>query len=82
MSNILLQFVFILAILPEALVTNCVKCSEVQKKQAGKILTFVLLNYRKEWDQLITKYDPEGIYRKQYEIDDDYDYSELDSAKK
>ncbi|EFA07564.2 chemosensory protein 5 isoform X1 [Tribolium castaneum] len=69
-------------ILPDALVTNCSKCSEVQKKQAGKILTFVLLNYRNEWNQLVAKYDPDGIYRKQYEIDDDYDYSELDSAKK
>ncbi|XP_063908509.1 ejaculatory bulb-specific protein 3-like [Zophobas morio] len=69
-------------LLPDALATDCSKCSEVQKKQAGKVLTFVLLNYRKEWDQLIAKYDPDGIYRKKYEIDEDYDYSELDEAKK
>jgi hypothetical protein len=64
------------------LATDCAKCSAGQKKQAGKVLTFILLNYRKEWDQLIAKYDPEGNYRKQYEIDDDYDYSQLDDAAK
>ncbi|RZC33498.1 chemosensory protein [Asbolus verrucosus] len=69
-------------ILPDALATDCAKCSEVQKKQAGKVLYFILLNHRNEWNQLIDKYDPTGIYRKKYEIDEDYDYSELDAARK
>jgi hypothetical protein len=72
----------VLALLPDALVSDCAKCSDLQKKQAGKVLTFVLLNYRKEWDQLVAKYDPDGHYRAKYEIDEDYDYSQLDDAKK
>nr|AWT23363.1 CSP2 [Hycleus phaleratus] len=66
---------------PDALATDCVKCTEIQKKQAGKVFSFLLQNYRNEWNMLLDKYDPEGNFRTKYAIDDDYDYSDLDSAK-
>lgn len=67
---------------PDAVATNCSKCNDFQKKNAGKVLTFVLLNYRNEWDQLVDKYDQDGNFRKIWEGNGEDDYSDLDEAKK
>nr|UYB94428.1 chemosensory protein 4 [Lytta caraganae] len=66
---------------PDALASDCAKCTEIQKVQAGKVFTHLLQNYRTEWDLLLEKYDPEGNFRKKYAIEEDYDYSDLDAAK-
>ncbi|CAH0550182.1 unnamed protein product [Brassicogethes aeneus] len=67
--------------IPDALNSECSKCSEIQKKQAGKVFTNLLLHHRDYWNQLIDKYDPNGIYKTKYEVDnEDYDYSQLDDA--
>lgn len=61
--------------MPEALSTECAKCSDAQKKLAGKVLSHLLQNHRDFWDALIAKYDPEGNFRKKYGLDDnDEDY--------
>lgn len=62
--------------------TECSKCSDVQKKQSGKVLTYVLQYYRPEWDKLLAKYDPEGVYRKKYDLtdkdDEEFEYYDDD----
>lgn len=62
------------AYLPDALATECAKCSEVQKKQAGKVFSHLLQNHRQYFDELLAKYDPDGNFRKKYHVDEDVDY--------
>ena len=66
--------------LPDALSTDCAKCSEVQKRQGGKVLTHVLQNYRDDWNELIELYDPQGIFREKYGYEKDDE--EGDDAKR
>ncbi|XP_013105100.2 ejaculatory bulb-specific protein 3-like isoform X1 [Stomoxys calcitrans] len=53
--------------LPDALQTECSKCSDVQKKTADKVIKFIRENKKDEWKELIEKYDPEHKYEKRYE---------------
>ncbi|XP_047000153.1 ejaculatory bulb-specific protein 3-like [Schistocerca americana] len=64
------------AAIPDALQTECSKCSAVQKKQAGRVMAWILENKRNYWDELIAKYDPEGNFRKKYGYDEDDDEEE------
>ncbi|KAH0550299.1 allergen Tha p 1-like [Cotesia glomerata] len=53
--------------LPDALATNCDKCTAAQKEKSEKIIRF-LVNQRKDlWDQLAAKYDPKDEYRQKYQ---------------
>ncbi|XP_073972917.1 allergen Tha p 1-like [Rhodnius prolixus] len=63
--------------IPEALETECAKCTDAQKRFAGKVMSFLLLNKRNYWNQLLGKYDPNGKFRKKYEEAtlEDEDYS-------
>ncbi|KAK9498834.1 hypothetical protein O3M35_003390 [Rhynocoris fuscipes] len=65
--------------LPDALETECSKCTDAQKKIAGKVMSFLLQNRRNYWNELLAKYDPEGKFRKKYEqsSEDNTDYSEF-----
>nr|USF20783.1 chemosensory protein [Lasioderma serricorne] len=65
--------------LPEALATDCAKCSDAQKKFAGKVFTHLLQNHRDFWNALLAKYDPEGNFRKKYEGENE-DYSDYDES--
>nr|ALR72523.1 chemosensory protein 9 [Colaphellus bowringi] len=72
---------FLKDIVPDAIATECSKCNNIQKKQAGLILQHLLLHYRPLFLELCDKYDPTGKARKQYGIDtneaDEYeDYDE------
>ncbi|PSN33545.1 hypothetical protein C0J52_25412 [Blattella germanica] len=58
-------------VIPEALVTECAKCSDIQKKQAGKVMAFVQLKHPDMWEQVLDKYDPEGNFRKKYGYNED-----------
>nr|AGZ04917.1 chemosensory protein 7 [Sogatella furcifera] len=53
-------------LLPEALKTECLKCSEVQRRQGAKVMGFIIKNKRPYWDLLLAKYDPQGIFRAKY----------------
>ncbi|KRT85071.1 hypothetical protein AMK59_2663 [Oryctes borbonicus] len=53
-------------VLPDALQTNCSKCSEKQRTGAREILTHLINNEPEIWNELEEKYDPDGIYRGQY----------------
>ena len=62
---------FFSELIPDALLTECAKCSEIQKKQAGKVMSYIQLYHPDMWEQVLNKYDPEGTYRKKYGVDDD-----------
>ncbi|XP_055374405.1 ejaculatory bulb-specific protein 3 [Condylostylus longicornis] len=56
-------------VLPDALKTECSKCSERQKQGVERVLKFLIDNKQVEWKDLSAKYDPEGIYVKKYEAE-------------
>jgi len=57
--------------IPDALLTECIKCSEIQKKNAGHVMAFIQLYHPDMWEAILNKYDPEGTFRKKYGVDDD-----------
>lgn len=59
-----------LGIIPDAIQTECAKCSEQQRRQAGKVLAH-LLTYKPEyWKMLVQKFDPNNVYLRKYMTDD------------
>ncbi|CAB3370580.1 Hypothetical predicted protein [Cloeon dipterum] len=60
-------------IIPEALKSDCARCTERQKVQAGKVIIYLLENRPEWWKELIEKYDPDGTVRKRYEYEMDID---------
>jgi hypothetical protein len=53
--------------LPDALETDCSKCSEKQKSVSTKVIHFLIDNKKEDWEKLEAKYDPSGAYRIKYE---------------
>lgn len=53
-------------LLPDALRTNCEKCTERQRNGTDRVLRFIVQNKKAEWEELRQKYDPENIYVPQY----------------
>lgn len=49
-------------VLPDALQTNCEKCSERQRQGTDRVIRYLIENKPKQWDELHSKYDPEGVY--------------------
>ncbi|EDV57109.1 ejaculatory bulb-specific protein 3 [Drosophila erecta] len=54
-------------LLPDALQSDCSKCTDVQRKNSEKVITFLRVNKPGEWKLLLNKYDPKGIYRARHE---------------
>ncbi|EDV99794.1 GH12519 [Drosophila grimshawi] len=54
-------------ILPDAMMTDCVKCTEKQKYGAEKVTRHLIDNRPNDWERLEKIYDPEGSYRIKYE---------------
>ena len=52
---------------PDALLTECAKCSEKQKNGTRKVLKHLMDKEPEMYKALEEKYDPEGTYRKKYE---------------
>nr|AIX97048.1 chemosensory protein 7 [Dastarcus helophoroides] len=52
--------------IPDALLTECAKCSALQKKHGEKVLRFMYKNRRDAWDSLLKVYDPESKYQSSY----------------
>nr|UTN00841.1 chemosensory protein [Semanotus bifasciatus] len=52
--------------LPDALETDCSKCSEKQKAGIRKIVKHMTTHKREWWNELVQKYDPDGKYRAKY----------------
>ncbi|XP_052865509.1 ejaculatory bulb-specific protein 3-like [Anopheles cruzii] len=53
-------------ILPEALQTNCAKCSEKQRAGAVRVINYMIDNRKEQWEALQKKYDPENLYVEKY----------------
>ncbi|EDX08649.1 ejaculatory bulb-specific protein 3 [Drosophila simulans] len=54
-------------LLPDALHSDCSKCTEVQRKNSQKVINYLRANKAGEWKLLLKKYDPQGIYRAKHE---------------
>ncbi|TMW50108.1 hypothetical protein DOY81_004809 [Sarcophaga bullata] len=52
--------------LPDAIATNCAKCTERQKYGSDKVTHFLIDNRPEAWQRLEKIYDPEGTYRQAY----------------
>ena len=52
--------------LPDALQTECNKCSEKQKENSDKVIRFIIEKKPEEWKELQQKYDPDNIYYNKY----------------
>ncbi|XP_018321499.1 ejaculatory bulb-specific protein 3 [Agrilus planipennis] len=52
--------------MPDALETNCSKCSEKQKEMSDRMVSYLIENRPVYWSQLEKKYDPSGEYTKKY----------------
>nr|AAT97271.1 sensory appendage protein 1 [Culicoides sonorensis] len=55
--------------LPDALKTECSKCSEKQKEGTEKVLRYLIEKRPKQWTTLQQKYDPDNIYTRKYEAE-------------
>ncbi|XP_045452744.1 uncharacterized protein LOC123661848 [Melitaea cinxia] len=51
----------------DALETGCKKCTKAQEDGVYTVIDFLLTKKRDMWKKLCEKYDPEGVWRKQYE---------------
>ncbi|KYN38901.1 Ejaculatory bulb-specific protein 3, partial [Trachymyrmex septentrionalis] len=52
--------------LPDALATECSKCSEKQKKGTEKVVRYLVNKKPETWELLKKKYDPSGQYSIKY----------------
>ncbi|XP_039481836.1 ejaculatory bulb-specific protein 3 [Drosophila santomea] len=50
-------------LLPDALLSDCSKCTDVQRKNSEKVINYLRVHRAGEWKLLLDKYDPKGIYR-------------------
>ena len=53
-------------ILPDALATECSKCSDLQKEMSKKVIQFLVANKPELWQKLLDKYDPDKKYRMKF----------------
>ncbi|KAI4468647.1 chemosensory protein-related [Holotrichia oblita] len=52
--------------MPDALETNCSKCSDTQKVSSEKIISYLIDNRPDYWTPLQNKYDPTEEYTKKF----------------
>lgn len=52
--------------MPDAIETDCIKCSDKQKEGSEVIMTYLIDNKPEYWNLLQEKYDPTGSYKKRY----------------
>ncbi|XP_050682691.1 uncharacterized protein LOC126978002 [Leptidea sinapis] len=55
-------------LLPEALRTKCVRCTERQKRTAVKIIKRLKYEYPDEWAKLASRWDPTGDFTRYFEV--------------
>lgn len=53
-------------VLPDALKTNCSKCSQKQRDGSDKVLKFLIEKKASQYEELAKKYDSEGVYLAAY----------------
>ncbi|XP_072390726.1 ejaculatory bulb-specific protein 3-like [Diabrotica undecimpunctata] len=52
--------------MPDAIETDCSKCSEKQKEGSEYIIRYLIDNKPEYWNPLQEKYDPSGTYKQRY----------------
>lgn len=52
--------------MPDAIETDCSKCSEKQKEGSEYMMRYLIDNKPDYWNPLQEKYDPTGTYKKRY----------------
>nr|WJJ63300.1 chemosensory protein 15 [Pachyrhinus yasumatsui] len=52
--------------MPDAIATDCSKCSEKQQQGSEIIIRYLIDNKPDYWNPLEEKYDPSGSYKKRY----------------
>jgi hypothetical protein len=55
--------------LPDALLTECSKCSEKQRDGTERVIKFLIEKKPEQWTSLQAKYDPENVYQKRYKAE-------------
>jgi hypothetical protein len=58
---------YLAGLLPDALETDCSKCTEKQKEGSERVLEHMIKNKPEQWKQLQAKYDPNGHYKSKYQ---------------
>lgn len=58
--------IFSLGSLPDAIATNCSKCTEKQRTGSEKVTHYLIDHQPDEWDQLAVIYDKDGEYKRSY----------------
>lgn len=56
-------FIFFSETLPDAILSDCNKCSETQRANTNKVINFLRDRKPREWTELTDKYDPQGVYK-------------------
>ncbi|XP_047116804.1 ejaculatory bulb-specific protein 3-like [Schistocerca piceifrons] len=54
-------------VLPDALKSDCSKCSAKQKENVRKVFEFMMKERSADWQRLSRKYDPDGEHKKRLE---------------
>ena len=49
--------------IPLALRTSCVNCTDLQKKFIRKSSRFIMTQRPDDWELIVRKFDPEGVYK-------------------
>lgn len=52
--------------MPDAIETDCSKCSEKQKEGSERMIRYLIDNKPEFWNPLQEKYDPTGSYKARY----------------
>lgn len=55
------------SVVPDAIIDGCGKCSEKQRANSEKVIRHLVKNRPRDWEKLLKKYDPQGIYREKYQ---------------
>lgn len=59
----LLDFYLLSELLPDAIQSDCSKCTEPQKRNSRKVITFLRTKRPQDWKKLTDKYDPQGRFK-------------------
>ncbi|XP_047997152.1 ejaculatory bulb-specific protein 3-like [Leguminivora glycinivorella] len=52
--------------LPDAISSDCMKCTERQKEGADKVMHYIIDHRPDDWEKLEKKYNSDGSYKKKY----------------
>lgn len=62
--RIFMLFLFFFAgLLPDAIQSDCSKCTDAQKRNSRKVISYLRTKKPQEWAKLIAKYDPQGKFQ-------------------